>query len=180
MDDERDWTDRPLGPDAALDLGGATLRREAPAGLSLVSGDLTAAQAALCPQAPMLGLAEPAPQDAAHGIRIGPDRALLVLPAPASLGDGWHAAGFAHSRADGLYVVLALTGPEAPARLSAGLASPLPAASPSAAIRFAGTTALLTGLPDNAGLRLWVEAAHLTYITGFFQAAAAAEARQAP
>lgn len=164
--DERDWTDRPLPEGGTLDLPGCRIAREAVAHVSLVTGDLDAALAVLAPGAPMLGLAEGA-AGADYAIRVARDHAVLVTAAPPGRPSGWQGEGFALSRADDRYARLSLTGPEAPHWLAHGLASPLPAASPSAAIRFAGRTVLLTGVPG--GFALWADPADLTALTGVFR-----------
>jgi hypothetical protein len=167
--DERTWTDRPLAEGASLDLCTTRVTREEVAFVSLVSGDLDAALSALCPAAPMLGLGE-GTQAGDYAIRIARDHAALVTRAAPDLRPGWHDAGFALSRADDRFACLALRGAGAREVLARGLASPLPHASPSAALRFAGRTALLTGAED--GLRLWVERGDLTFVTSFLRAMA--------
>lgn len=161
--DERQWTDRPLSPGELIKGPDWDVRLVEVGVQSLISGDLDAALAFLAPGVPVLGLAEgPAPGD--HAIRIARDHALLITSAPPGATPGWLGDGFAFSAAGDRYACLALEGPGARHLLAHGLASPLPMASPSAAIGFAGITALLTAAP--AGLFLWVERARLTEVSG--------------
>lgn len=164
--DERNWTDRPLGLGEALELEACRVERHAVPFLSLVSGDLDAALAAIAPGARLIGLGE-RPGDDTFGIRIARDHAALVTTGAPEIGDGWHDGGFALSRADDRFALLSLTGTGAATRLATGLASPLPERSPSAAIRFAGRTVMLTGC--DGGFGLWVELGELTYVTGFLR-----------
>lgn len=105
----------------------------------LVSGDLTAAMAALAPDAPMVGLGGDTGAGA-HAVRIARDRVLLV--AEADIAPGWH-DGFAATPADDLWHVFTLEGPAAQRVIAEGTAADVAAGSPSASVLFAGQTCLL-------------------------------------
>lgn len=166
--DERIWTDRALAMGEGIDVPGARITRETTGAQSLISGNLDAAIAALAPRAAMLGYAEtPAGPDAA--IRIARDRALLVTEAPVTRAAGWQEEGFALSHAAEMYACLSLRGPGAGEVLAQALASPAPIGSASAMVHAMGLRALVTGLSD--GLALWVEQAHLPFVTSFFRQA---------
>ncbi len=162
--DERDWTDRPLTATETINTNGIRVAPQETGYQSLISGDLEAALALLAPGASMLGFAQ-TPETSDHAIRIARDQALLITAAPPVSEAGWNADGFAFSPAGGRFACLSLTGPSALELLAHGLNSPPPKGSPSAALRFAGASALVTGTSD--GLRLWVERGHLTFVTGF-------------
>lgn len=166
--DERDWTDRPLAEGETLEAPGVSVTRVVPGVQTLVSGDLEAAIGVLAPGARMLGFAD-VPDSPDLVLRIARDRALLVTALPVPRTPGWQSEGFALSAAGGLYACLSLRGPGAEALLSQALTGPAPHGSPSAALRFAGTTALVTGLAD--GLSLWVEQGHLALVTGVLRQA---------
>lgn len=118
----------------------------------------------LAPDAPLLGFAEVSdtPEQA---IRIARDHALLVTSNPVQEDPGWHSAGFALSDAGNRFACLDLAGHGAMDVLAHGLASAAPVGSPSAALYFVGLPVLVTG--TRTGLKLWVDQAHLTYLTGF-------------
>jgi hypothetical protein len=168
--DERIWTDRPLAPGEALERPDCRVAHVPSACQTLLTGDLDRAVAALAPGAPLLGLGGAA-GDAPFAIRVARDHAILVTEIPPDIAAGWHGDGFAISRADGRFCCLSLSGPGAADVLAQGLSSPLPAGSPSAALRFAGRTALLTG--REGGFGLWVERADLTFVSSFLRAIAA-------
>jgi hypothetical protein len=147
---ERDWTTRTPEPGAAIEIDGLTIRCEPPAGATLVSGDLEAAIAALTPGAPMLGLLARRPTGP-HALRIGRDRALLCTAEPLGI-EGWHGR-YAASSADDLFLSFTVTGPRMPDIRSSCLS--VQDASPSAATRVFGHTALVTGLAD--GIAIHVE-----------------------
>lgn len=162
--DERVWTDRPLDVGGTLHAPDCVVTRGAPGALSLISGDLSAALAALSLQAELLGFAA-VPDSPTYALRIGRDHALLVTPEPPQADMGWHAQGFALSDAGGAYARLDLQGPGAMDLLAHGLAAPAPEGSPSAALQFCGARVLVSGLPD--GLSLWVDSARLTACCSF-------------
>ncbi len=162
--EERDWTDRPLAWDAVIATPTCRVTRQQSGYQSLVSGDLAAGLTVLAPGAAMIGFAE-TPAGADYAIRIARDRALLVTQSPPAREAGWQAEGVALSPAGECYACLALSGTGAMALLAQGLTSAPPTGSPSAALRFAGLTVLVTGAPH--GCLLWVDPASLSYVTGF-------------
>lgn len=164
--DERNWTDQPLMAADTIDGNGVRVARQDTGCQSLISGDLETALALLAPGASMLGFAQ-TPKTSDHAIRIARDQALLITAAPPMSEAGWNAKGFAFSPAGGRFACLSLIGPNALDLLAHGTNSAPPTGSPSAALRFAGTSALVTGNSD--GLNLWIERGHLTFVTGFLQ-----------
>jgi hypothetical protein len=135
-------------------------------GHALISGDLEAAIASLAPGAPLLGLYAPAPEGA-HGVRVARDRALLATPAPLGAvggADSW----FATSVDDG-WVAVDVEGEDALSALAQGTSADLAAASPSAAVLFAGLRCLL--LRTDAGFRLHVEAHRLEALLAWLDGA---------
>jgi sarcosine oxidase gamma subunit len=144
----------------------------------LLSGDLAAALAALCPGARLKG-----PHDAeageAYAVRVAADRALLVAAALDDLAPGhsaWHAAGFAATDLGAAMLVLALDGPEGPALFARGtgveLMAPPPAAGGSAALLVAGVRAL--AYRHGEGLRLHVDRPLAPYLWRWLETAAEA------
>lgn len=168
--DERVWTDAPLGADETLSIGETKISLlSPPVQACLVTGNLAQALKALAPKAPMIGLCEAAPEGA-YAIRIARDNALLVLTTPLARDMGWQPEGVALSDASDVYAALHFIGGTPEALLAQGTSAPLEQGSPSAAIRFAGTPALLTRQGDGFSLR--VQAASLTYISSFLRSMA--------
>lgn len=143
---EMNWPELP-------DLSGEIIARNdlrvtgatAPAAL-LISGDLDAALAALAPGAPMLGLGADTQADGGAGTwaaRIARDRALLVGAALPDVAAGWHAGGYGISQAGDLWRLFAVAGSAADRVIAEGTSADITAASPSAAVLFAGQTCLL-------------------------------------
>lgn len=166
--DERVWTDHPLAIGGEITGDGVTIRRDPVGALTLISGDLAEGLGHLAPGAALVGLGNvSAATDIA--LRIARDRALLVTEAPVVSEIGQWKHGCAVNRADGLYACLSITGPRAIDIVTQGTSVDVNTASPSAAVSFAGCTALLTG--HEAGWRIWVEAPMLTYLSGWLKGA---------
>lgn len=146
---ERDWTTRTPKPGASIRADGLDIRCDAPAGATLISGDLEAALAALAPGAPILGLLAEIPSGI-FALRIARDRALLCIPEPLKA-EGWQ-AGYAASAADDLYLAVIITGPRAPDIASACMTAE--AGSPSAATVFAGHSALVARVTDGISVHV--------------------------
>ncbi|WP_425039513.1 hypothetical protein [Primorskyibacter sp. S187A] len=168
--DERIWTDTPLQEGERLAKPDCEITRVATGHQSLISGQLDAALRLLAPDIPEAGFGGRA-DPAETAIRIARDRMLLVTRAPLPQPAGWHAAGFAVSRAGALYAPLRFSGTCAWDMLAHGLISPPPHGSRSAALHVAGISALVTGPAEGRadGLTLWVPQAHLTYLTSFLR-----------
>lgn len=150
--DERLWISETPAPGARIVGPGWTADCTPPAGATLISGDLTAAIAALCPGTPLLGMGEPAPEGT-HALRIARDRALLVTPAPLGAAEGWDARGFAATAADDAYIGFRITGDWG--ALLAALTSVRPEdASPSTATLVAGSACLVSLERDGLSLRV--------------------------
>ena len=108
---EREWTDTPLDIGASVSLGSTTLLRCAPPRAAfLISGDLDAALAAVCPDAPCLGLLEGSSGAKDFAIRIGRFSALLVLNSSDCPKPGWTDAGYGVSDARDAYTEFRLDG----------------------------------------------------------------------
>ena len=122
-------------------------------GHTLISGELGAAIASLAPGAPLLGLHATALDDA-QALRIARDQALLVTPAPLRATEGWR-DGWCATAVDDGWAAINVEGEDAPSALAQGTSADLDAASPSAAVLFAGFRCLL--LRTDTGLRLHVE-----------------------
>ncbi len=163
---EMSWAPARRGTGTLIDGPRLTARALNGRGRVLVSGDLDAAIAALAPGAPLLGLTAPAPEGA-HALRIARDRALLVTPAPLGAAEGWR-DGWCATAVDDGWATIDVDGPDAPSALAQGTSADLDAASPSAAVLFAGFRCLI--LRTDAGFRLHVEApwleALLTWLDG--------------
>jgi hypothetical protein len=146
---ERDWTTRTPEPGASIRADGFDMTCDAPAGATLISGDLEAAVAALAPGAPILGLLAKIPSGP-FALRIARDRMLLCTPEPLQA-EGWHAS-YAASAADDLYLAVTITGPRAPEIASACMTAD--AGSPSAATVFAGHSALIARVTGGISVRV--------------------------
>lgn len=157
------WTPLPAGwPEAAIRGDGFSARRVLGLGQTLVSGDFSAASAALGASLPRVGLWETAESLPAL-VRIARDRALLVSERPLALEDGWRAEGFALSQADDAWGVLDLGGEALPDLMAEGASADLSLGSPSASTLFAGVPALIYRTGSNTA-RLHVEAPLLPYV----------------
>lgn len=152
--DEMEWRGSlPLAGEA-IEIGTASAVVEPDQNALMISGDLAAALAALCPDARMVGLGEDCgEQDFA--LRIARDRALLVTGQALNVEPGWYPAGYAVSSADDAFAAIALSGTDAPDIIAEGVTADLTAASPSAAILFAGQFALLARRGED--YCLWIE-----------------------
>mgnify|MGYP006901752977 CR=1 FL=1 len=158
--DEHVWTDRPLTQRVPIGGNGCVIALENAPHLTFVSGRLDMALSHLCPDAPLLGLAETS-DHANFAMRIARDHAVLSTSDPVDRRSGWQPEGFALSSADDRYAAISLRGHTAEEILCRGLQSTLPRGSVSCAVRFARKTVLITGLQD--GFTLWVDQADLTY-----------------
>lgn len=168
--DEREWTDRPLRAGETIELGATRIRLPgAPCALR-ISGDLTAAVAALAPNAPIAGLRGDV-GSGPYAIRMARDSALLVSQTPLVASPGWREAGFAISDADDCYTAVEFEGGDALRILAQATTADLERPSPSAAIGVLGLTMLLVRRGE-AHL-LWVETPYLSYLTSFLRGASA-------
>lgn len=137
------WTPVPTDwAGTAIQGDGFSARRVLGLGQTLVSGDLTAASAALAPGAPTVGLWQAAETLPAF-VRIARDRALLVSERPLAVEDGCRTEGFALSTADDVWAVLEIEGEALADLMAEGAAADFSRASPSAATLFAGAPALI-------------------------------------
>ena len=164
---ETAWPPARRGEGALVDRPRLVARALTGFGQTLISGDLEAAIAALAPGAPLLGLYAPA-QGAAHALRIARDRALLVTPTPLGAADGWR-DGFCATPVDDGFAAVEVTGPDALSALAQGTSADLAAASPSAAVQFAGLRCLLARI--DGGFRLHVEAPWLEALLAWLDGA---------
>ena len=124
--------------------GAVSLRIFRPGGACLVSGEFDAAAARHAPGAPLLGLAETAPEGP-FSLRISRDRILLITPQPLAIKAGWHREGYLLTPADDLYVGVGIDGAGALDLVCSLCDGDLPDASPSAGIHVAGIQCLLVG-----------------------------------
>ncbi|HLS18228.1 MAG TPA: hypothetical protein VK090_00335 [Paracoccaceae bacterium] len=167
--DEMEWRGSVPLAGEAIEIGNASAMVEPDRNALMVSGDLAAALAALCPDARMVGLGEECgEQDFA--LRIARDRALLVTGQALDVEPGWYPAGYAVSSADDAFAAVALSGADAPAIIGEGVTADLKAASPSAAILFAGQFALLARRGED--YRLWIERPMLAWLWAWLGGAA--------
>ncbi|MEO3385420.1 hypothetical protein [Mesorhizobium sp. CAU 1741] len=107
----------------------------------LISGDLDKAAAAIAPSAREVGLWGLA-EGTQTWVRFARDRALLVSTASLEIAPGWR-DGYVATPCDDGYAVIDLSGPALPEVVAEATSADLEAGSPSAAILFAGVTALL-------------------------------------
>ena len=136
-------------------------------GCTLLSGNLEAAIGALAPAAPVIGLFSLVPPDA-YALRIARDRALLVTPAPLGAADGWR-DGWSATPVDDGWAGIEISGTDAALALMQGTSADLAAASPSAAVMFAGLRCLLA--QTEAGFRLHIEAPWLEALSTWLDGA---------
>ncbi len=120
---ETDWTPARGAKGALIARPGLTARARSRIGQTLISGDLAAALAELAPGAPFVGLYGPAP-GWAYALRIAPDKALLVTPAPIRAAEGWR-EGWAATPVDDGWVALDVKGAQAPLVLMQATAADL-------------------------------------------------------
>jgi heterotetrameric sarcosine oxidase gamma subunit len=169
------WSPPPDWATARITRRGLEVRPLADPRQVMLTGDLGAALAALCPAARLKGPHDPTPTEP-YAIRIGADRALLVAATLDHVEPGhsaWHAAGFAATDLGAAMLVLALEGPEAPALLARGtgvdlMASPPPSGG-SAAMLIAGVRAI--AYRHGEGLRLHVDRPQAPYLWRWLQTA---------
>lgn len=167
--DERNWTDRPLQIGDEIRIGPVRVVHKSLGFAALLSGNLDAAVKALAPDAPMIGLnGEVGEQD--FVLRIGRDRALLVSNDQIVEETGWNCDGYAFSAADDCYCLLEISGDRDDYFLAQGTSCHLGNSSPSAAIMFAGVNSLLAR--KRAVRCLFVDRAHLTYVSSWLRGAA--------
>jgi hypothetical protein len=131
-------------------------------GLTIIGGNLTAATAALAPDACELGLWHIAPAGPLL-LRIGRDKALLVTDDATDVSAGWRSDGWYATPATGAYAVIDIDGDALDAMIREATATNVGAGSPSTATLFAGVTALLIRMRYNAA-RLFVEVGHAPYV----------------
>jgi hypothetical protein len=151
---EMEWPPARGGGKLLIDRPRLTARRLGGLGQTLISGDLDAAIAALAPGAPMLGLYALAPAGA-HALRIGRTSALLAMPTPLSVVEGWRGAWCATSVDDG-WAAVEVSGADAPQALMQATSADLASGSPSAAVLVFGLRGLLARTPS--GFRVHIEA----------------------
>ena len=134
------WTP---APDWSVPLAGEGFSARCISGLGqiLVSGDLAAATAALAPGAGEVGLWQVAAGEC-YRVRIARDRALLVTPSPLAVEPGWR-SGYAATPCDDAFAVIEISGAALPDIMAEAVAADLDAGSRSAAVQFAGSTALV-------------------------------------
>jgi hypothetical protein len=155
---EMEWPPARGGAELLIDRQRLTVRRLGGLGQTLISGDLEAAIAALAPDAPMLGLYAPAPNNA-HALRIGRTSALLVTPAPLAIVDGWREGWCATSVDDG-WAAVDISGSDATQALMQATSVDIASGSPSAAVLLFGLRALLARPPFGFRVHLespWLE-----------------------
>ncbi|MEM7290905.1 MAG: hypothetical protein AAF412_11155 [Pseudomonadota bacterium] len=163
---ERDWNDRPLALEEAIELKGVKIRRTNPGHMMLLSGKLSAGLAGLSLTSEPVGFGGEVGKTK-KVIRIGIDSALCVTGKPAKLQPGWYKPGFAVSLADGKYAALKISGKNAGAVLAQGTGHNLEQSSRSAAVEFAGCVVLM--VKTGSAWLLFVETPMLTYVTNWFR-----------
>lgn len=173
------WSPPPDWGKARIARAGLDLRPLAGLRQVMLSGDLAAGLAALCPGARPKGPHDPDPADP-YAIRIAADRALLVTAGPLDAvppgHSAWHEAGFALTDLSAAMIACAVGGPEAPALLARGTGVDLTAAPPAtgggAAILLAGARVL--AYRHGEGLRLHVARSIAPHLWRWLDTAAAA------
>ncbi|SRR5690606_383703 len=156
------WSPAPDWRHASIERTSWSARPVFGLGQTLVSGNLEVARSALWPKAEPVGLWGIAKRDAL--VRIARDRALLVGDRPVAIQPGWNAeGGWAVSLADDAWFVFELSGDSARAVCAQATSADLEKGSPSAAVLFAGVTALLYRT-DEITARLHVERGFAPYL----------------
>ncbi|MBS3651099.1 hypothetical protein KEU06_21025 [Pseudaminobacter sp. 19-2017] len=159
---EQFWSAPPEWETAEITRAGFSARPVLGLGQVLVSGQFDAARETLAPGAPEAGLWSVIEGDR-YLVRIARDRALLVTSQPLAIQSGWHAQGFATSPADDGWSVFELGGEGLRDVIAEAVSADLDRGSPSAAVQFAGTTALLYRTAENRA-RLHLERAVAAYV----------------
>jgi sarcosine oxidase gamma subunit len=159
---EQFWSAAPEWQTAEITRPGFSARPVLGLGQVLLSGRLEAAREALAPGAPEAGLWSVVQGDG-YLVRIARDRALLVTSQPLGIQSGWHPQGFAASPAEDAWSALELEGDQLRNVIAEAVSADLDLASPSAAVQFAGVTALLYRTAENRA-RLHLERAVAPYI----------------
>ena len=165
---ETSWPPAQGGAGILIDRPGLNVRALDGLGLTLLSGDLKAAVAALAPGAPILGLYALAPAGA-HALRIGRASALLVTPAPIAATDGWR-DGWCATSVDDAWAAVEVS--DAAQALMQATSADLAGGSPSAAVLFFGLRGLLARI--ESGFRVHVEAPWLETLLAWLDGASEA------
>jgi sarcosine oxidase gamma subunit len=159
---EQFWSAPPEWETAEITRAGFSARPVLGLGQVLVSGRLDAAREALAPGTPEAGLWSLVEGDR-YFVRIARDRALLVTSQPLAIQSGWRAEGFAASPADDAWSVFELEGESLRDVVAEAVSADLDRGSPSAAVPFAGVTALLYRTAENRA-RLHLERAFAAFV----------------
>lgn len=158
----RFWKPVPDWTQAAIERARWTARPVSGLCQALLAGDVDAGRDRLLPGLSWTGLWQMAAPDRA-AIRIARDKALLVGVAADALPAGWQDRGWTALAADDGWFVIDIAGEGAGDVAAQGTAADLHAASPSAAILFAGVSAVLYRIGETTA-RLHVERPFATYI----------------
>jgi sarcosine oxidase, subunit gamma len=130
--------------------------------LILIGGQIERALAALAPQAELVGLWQVASGDD-QAIRIGRDKALLVLRAAPVFDIGWNPQGWSVTPAESAFGVIDIEGLALREIVSEATAADLNAVSRSASTLFAGVPCLVTRKSPEVA-RVFVEAGYAPYL----------------
>lgn len=161
----RFWTS---GPEL-FDTPVLTARLLRPAPMLMISGDLAAARACYALPAPGGLLSHQTGET--YALRLSRDRMLIIGHDLPEAEAGWDGQA-ALTPMPGAYAIVALDGPAVPDLLARSTAVDLDRESPSAAIGFAGITALLCR--HDTGTRLHVERGLAPYLIGWVRSVLAA------
>jgi len=129
----------------------------------LVSGDLAAALRDIAGGAKPVGFYAIASGDP-YAVRLARDRALVVSTREIAAGAGWQEPGYAATPVSGFYHVFDFSGPGIPTLLGRATTLDPGAASPSAAVGFAGINAVVYRHESQDRLRVHVERGLAPYL----------------
>ncbi len=150
------WPAQPDWRAAALDRPGLSVRPAPGLAQHLISGDFAAwARQASFPHADIggFGLA----QGDRYCVRLARDRVLAVGPSDFVAPSGWRAEGFAATPISAGLLVFEMRGPLAPGVLARATALDPSKTSPSAAMNFAGTQAIVYRYRDPDTARIHID-----------------------
>ena len=137
------WTPVPDWSRVVIERAGGTIRAGARPWQILLGGDIDLALGTLAPGAPRVGLWAIVEAGQTYAVTIARDKALLVMPAPATCAPGWRAQGWSATIADATHQILEFSGEGALQVLRAAASADLDAPSPSAAVQIADFPCLL-------------------------------------
>lgn len=161
------WPPAPDWTAAAIEGPGFVVRSVAGLHQALVSGDLDAWNGASGLSGPGVGALALA-SGPAYQARVARDRLLAVSTKPFGPGPGWHAAGFAVTSVDAGLHVFEVEGPGVDGVVARATALDPGATSPSAALHFAGVTAIAYRHDKRDRLRVHIDRGLAAYLWEWF------------